>query len=104
MEFIEGIYGRKIRVSAERLAHIVDSHPEMKNQISRMDETLRLPDEMVESSSDKTVELYYRKYNHTPVGEKYMCVILKTKETDVFMLTAYFTDTIKKGLTVWKKK
>ena len=104
MELTEGIYGRKVRVSDERLAHIADNHPEMKDQIPKIEETLRLPDEVVESNTDSNVELYYRKYDKTLVGEKYLCVILKVRENDVFMLTAYFTDTIKRGLTVWKKK
>ena len=91
-------------MSDERLAHIAASHPEMKDQITKIEETLKLPDEVVESNTDSNVELYYRKYDKTLIGEKYLCVLLKVRENDVFMLTAYFTDTIKKGLTIWKKK
>jgi len=52
--------------------------------------------------SDPSVNLYYRKYSTELVGEKYLCMVIKTKETDVFMLTAYFTDAIKKGDEIWK--
>ena len=43
----------------------------MKDQITKIEETLKLPDEVVESNTDSNVELYYRKYTHTLVGEKY---------------------------------
>ena len=104
MDLTEGIYGRKVRVSEERLTHIADSHPEMNDQVPRIEETLSFLDNVVESNTDNSVELYYRKYENTPIGEKYLCVILKVKENDVFMLTAYFTDTIKRGRTIWKRK
>ena len=104
MEFKEGVYGRKVRINDERWSHIIDRHPEMQGQLSKIEETLLFPDEVVESKSDNSVELYFRKYYHSPVGEKYLCVLVKVKEDDAFMLTAYFTETIKKGNLIWKKK
>jgi hypothetical protein len=40
----------------------------------------------------------------TPVTEKYLCVVVKVLAGDLFIITAYFTDTIKKGIILWKKK
>lgn len=43
-------------------------------------------------------------YNTTPVTEKYLCVIIKASVSDLFIITAYFTDTIKRGMILWKRK
>jgi len=40
----------------------------------------------------------------TPVTEKYLCVVVKILVSDLFIITAYFTDTIKRGKIVWEKK
>lgn len=76
----------------------------MKDQFSKLEETLLSPDEVIESKSDNSVELYCRKFFQTPVGDKYLCVVLKVNDIDAFMITAYFTDAIKKGTLRWKKK
>ena len=43
-------------------------------------------------------------YVETPVTAKFMCVVVKDSETDGFVVTAYYTDTEKKGTLVWQKK
>ena len=45
--------------------------------------------------------LYYRFYVGTRVGDKYMCVVVKIVADDAFVLTAYFTDRMKKGRQIW---
>ena len=65
MELTEGIYGKKVRLSDERWEHIIDRHPEMQGQLPQIKETLLFPDEVVESKSDNSVELYFRKYYHS---------------------------------------
>jgi hypothetical protein len=45
--------------------------------------------------------LYYRYYLRTVVGGKYLCVVVKVLEADAFVLTAYLTDRIKRGVTLW---
>jgi hypothetical protein len=32
-----------------------------------------------------------------------MCIVVKFRNTDAFVVTAYFTDNIKKGDVIWKK-
>jgi len=49
------------------------------------------------------VELFYRNYETTPVSHKFLCVVVKVLPDDLFMITAYFTDTVKKGLLLWEK-
>lgn len=102
--FTDGVFARRIRVSNERIKHLEENHPEMEGQFLKIEETLEKPDEVIESNSDNSVELYYKKYFETLFGIKYLCVAVKIKDNDFFMLTAYFTDKIKQGNVLWKKK
>ena len=43
-------------------------------------------------------------YSTTPVTDKYLCVIIKTSVNDLFIVTAYFADAIKRGMILWKRK
>ena len=67
-------------------------------------ETLSEPERVVQSLSDECARLYYRWYASTPVGEKYLCVVVKFFDEDAFILTAYLTDQIKKGAVIWPKE
>ncbi len=81
----------------ERYEHLVSDHPEMEKQIDKVQETLLNADKVVRSKIDAQVELFYRFYHSTPVTNKYLCVVVKILEDDAFIITAYFTDTIKKA-------
>ena len=96
--------GTLIRLTEERRFHIL-SHPEMRNLIDELEVVLQIPDRVVQSLSDPQVNLYYRWYRNTPVGEKFLCVVakFKKKENDAFVITAYLTDTMKKGTVLWLK-
>ena len=101
---LKDINDRQIRLTNERLKHIETDHPEMSDQIAKISETLQFPDIIIRSNTDYEVELFYRHYKSTPVTEKYMCVAVKAKQNDPFILTAYFTDKIKRGAILWQKK
>ncbi len=94
---------RTIRFTRERREHIRSTHPEMKNQTEKIRQTLQEPETVVKSRADSEIELVYRNYEKTPVTEKYLCVVVKTGTGDEFIVTAYFTDSIKEGEVVWKK-
>lgn len=104
MQFFLDFFNRQIRLTDERYAHLVADHPEMGNQFEKIAETLRSPEKVVKSKTDEKVVLYYRLYLSTPVTQKYMCVVVKISNEDAFAITAYFTNTIKKGETIWPKK
>ena len=93
--------GRIIRLTDERLAHILE-HPEMRSLESAIAWAVALPDHVVTSLSDPSVQLYYRYHPRTLVGGKYVCVVVKTTSADAFVLTAYLTDSVKKGAPVWQ--
>ncbi|QWR77423.1 PBECR2 nuclease fold domain-containing protein [Candidatus Magnetomonas plexicatena] len=104
MIWLDDVLKRKIRLTDERLKHIEAVHPEMFQQFDKIKDTLAEPDIVVRSISDSHVELFYRYYMFTPVGVKYMCVVVKQGENDFFVITSYFTDTIKRGVILWEKK
>ncbi len=95
---------RDIRLSDERLKHIEDDHPEMVGQIDKISDTLLSPDVIVGSKTDKNAEMFYKRYKSTPVTQKFLCVIVKNLIEDLFIITVYFTDTVKRGEVLWKKK
>ena len=104
MEQLVDSSGRNIRFTDERKKHIELDHPEMAGQLTKIAETLSNPDFIIKSRTDWQAELFYKRYSGTPVGEKYLCVIVKTIDSDCFILTSYFTDTIKRGERLWTKK
>ncbi len=90
----------EIRLTEERLAHIL-GHPEMASLEVGIAETLAHPERVAQSRSDEEARLYYRFYPETSVGGKFLCVVVKFREDDAFVLTAYLTDKIKRGEVLW---
>jgi hypothetical protein len=104
MEWFQDIHNRRVRLSSERLEHMEGDHPEMAGQVGKIKETLLSPDIIVESKTDSEVELFYKLYLSTPVTRKHLCIVVKRLKEDVFIITAYFTDRIKRGSLLWEKK
>ncbi|MDY6895857.1 MAG: hypothetical protein SVO01_10640 [Thermotogota bacterium] len=104
MRIFRDIHNRQIRLTEERQEHIENDHPEMRGQIHKIRNTLLDPYIIIRSRTDENVELFYKFYQHTPVKAKYLCVVVKNLSNDLFVITAYFTDTIKRGEILWEKK
>ena len=103
MKKFRDLYGYTIHLTSERGFHIENDHPEMSGQIDKIGDTLLEPEQIIQSKTDPEVELFYRYYSETPVAEKYLCVVVKTLVDEKFIITAYFTDTIKNGEKLWEK-
>jgi hypothetical protein len=101
MEILTDYQNRQIRLTDERLEHIFD-HPEMVEMRSQLEIVLKKPEVVRQSRSDYQVYLYYRFYNETRVGAKWLCVVIKDKSDDAFMITAYLTDKLKQGIELWQ--
>jgi len=99
---LQNRFGRAVRLTEERKAHIL-KHAEMEGQLDKLEEVLREPDVIVRSQHDPAVHLYHKHYRETPVTEKYLLVALKVEEHDMFIVTAFFTDTVKKGERIWER-
>ena len=94
--------GRHVRLTAERRKHILE-HPEMREWVKNVPAVLAGPDRVVRSRFDPESELFYMWKTRTRVGPKYFCVVVVAKLDDAFVLTAYLTDTVKKGEVLWPK-
>lgn len=103
MKILKDYLGRDVRLTDERLQHILE-HPELANMDIAMEETLGHPQFVIQSLTDPDAELSYRFYFGTRVGDKWLCVVVKYTIDDAFVLTAYLTDKIKKGVQLWPKK
>ena len=103
MKILQDCFGRQVRLTDERLAHILE-HPEMKEMGPEIARVLRQPQMVRRSRSDVTVRLFYEFYALTIVGGKWLCVVVKYAEDDAFVVTAYLTDKPKAGVDLWPTK
>ncbi len=103
MKTLRDCFGRQVRLTDERLAHILD-HPEMKEMGAEIERVLLQPQLVRRSRSDQAVRLFYEFYAQTIVGGKWLCVVVKYAENDAFVVTAYLTDKPKAGEDLWPTK
>ena len=99
---LRDFHGREVRLTDERLEHIFE-HAEMTGREAAIAETLAAPGHVIESLSDSEIWLYYRSYKRTLVGDKYLCVVVKVTSGDAFVVTAYLTDSVKRGRRLWPR-
>ena len=97
---ITDAFGRKVRITKERLNHIFVTHPEMKKVENKIPDVLGDPEYLKKSKYNDEVVLYYK---YLPSIKKYITVVVKIQRHS-FVLTSYMTDRIKKGDTLWRKK
>ena len=81
-----------IRLSKERFDHISSRHPEMKDSMEDILETINNPD--ILQKGDAGTLLAIKKFQKTPVSnQKYLVVVYKEIHSDDgFVLTAYYTN------------
>jgi hypothetical protein len=103
MKLLTDCFGRIVRLTDERLAHILE-HPELSGMADEIARVLKTPAEVRVSRSDGTVQLFYNFYSATKVGGKWLCVVVKATTDDAFVITAHLTDKLKAGETLWPKK
>jgi len=100
MKMLKDYQGRDVRLTDERLRHILE-HPEMANLEAALEETLLRPQYVIQSQVDPATELSYRFYIGTQVGDKWLCVVVKYVPNDAFVVTGYLTDRVKRGTQLW---
>jgi len=90
------------RLTDERWEHIVRRHPEMKNQIEKVIETVENPHYILEGDYGELLAIRF--YEETPLTEKYLIVAYKEiTDEDGFILTTYFTkEPSKRREIIWK--
>jgi hypothetical protein len=103
MKVLEDCFGQKVRLTDERLAHILE-HPEMSDMEAEIERVVRQPQFVRSSRSDDAVRLFYEFCALTLVGGKWLCVVVKYIEDDAFVITAYLTGKPNAGENLWPKK
>lgn len=92
--------GQRVVLTRDRWREIVRfKHPALAGSETLVQECLRDPDVIRESAKEAEVHLYYR-----AVEQGYLCVVVGGDDPeDRFVVTAYFTDSLKKGRELWTK-
>ena len=91
----------RVRLPRARWELIVTvKHPVMAGRESDVHQTLELPDEVRQSRIDAAVLLFYRAER---IGRWTCAVVKRVDNDDAFVVTAYPTDAIKEGETVWTR-
>ena len=80
MKIFTDCFGRKVRLTDERLAHILE-HPEMSGMESEIEGALIKPQFVRPSHSDSDVHLFYNFCSVTIVGGKWLCVVVKIRRS-----------------------
>jgi hypothetical protein len=68
MQNIRDCFGQNVRLTDERLAHILE-HPEMAEMEAEIRRVVEAPNEVRASRSDQDVKLFYEFYARTAVWE-----------------------------------
>ena len=100
MRLLQDFQGLGVRLTDERLEHVLE-HPEMRGSEAAIGVALAFPERLIESPFDPDIRSYYRFYRRTVVGAKHLCVVVKIRPEGAFVLTAYLTDSIKRGRRLW---
>lgn len=103
MKVVCDCFGRSVRLIDERVVHILQ-HQEMADMAEEIERVLQSPAEVRISRFDESVRLFYEFYAKTMVGGKWLCVVVRYAGEDAFVVTAYLTDRLKAGETIWPKK
>jgi hypothetical protein len=94
--------GRLVVLTTEREKHIL-LHPEMRPWLKSLGTVLASPERVIRSKSDPSAELFYVWKTRTKVGPKYVCAVCIFKPKSAFVVTAYLTDRVKGGVTLWPR-
>jgi hypothetical protein len=91
--------GFVVSCSREYWAFIVgQKHPVLSDREQDVAQALADPDEIRQSRKDPNVYLFYR--GGSP---RWLCAVARRAQGSGFLITAYPTDAIKAGVTVWTR-
>lgn len=82
------ITGRKIHLSQERWAHILQ-HPEMANKLEQIKYALQKPDKIDTFEIDPKVHFYYK---YSKEEKQYLFISAKYLNGEGFVITSFYTD------------
>lgn len=92
--------GFRVRVTHAYWELIVTiKHPAMAGREEDVKKALEQPDEIRQSKSDLNVYLFYKAERE----KRWICAVSRQTGEEGFLITAYPTDAIKEGVSVWHK-
>ncbi len=59
---------------------------------------------MVARGASDDTRIYYRFFRKTVVSSKHLAVVVRLLEEEGFILTAYFTERIRREKVVWRRR
>jgi len=90
---------KTVRLDEARWKHVLE-HPEMANQLDKLNETLIDPDEVRRSMYDASVWLFHKLYTKTSVTTKYFLIVVKVSKKEGFIVTAFYADRMKRSKAI----
>ena len=87
-----------VRTSQAYWQQIVLKHPDLGERLESVKLTLAAPEEIRRSSRDANVLLFYLAGNR-----RWVVAVARRADREGFLITAYQTDAIKEGETIWHK-
>ena len=90
--------GFKVRTSQAYWEKIVLKHPDLAERLELVKQTLATPDEIRRSSRDANVLLFY-----LAGDRRWVVAVARRANNEGYLITAYQTDAIKEGETIWHK-
>jgi hypothetical protein len=97
--YIEAVsrFGKKIGLTKRHWDYIISKHESVIGLEEQVKETLKRPAYVRLSKEDGKVYLYY-----APYKKYFLCVVCRHLNGEGFIITAYLTDKIKKGVTIYE--
>lgn len=91
--------GFTVRTSETYWQKLIGKHPDIEDLLELIQQALTSPDEIRRSSRDPKVLLFYL----TLKEKRWIVAVARRLNGDGFLITAYQTDAIKEGETIWLK-
>jgi hypothetical protein len=88
-----------VRTSEEYWQKLIVKHPDIADLEAEVRQALASPDEIRRSSRDPNLLLFYL----TLKEKQWVVAVARRLNGDGFLITAYQTDAIKEGETLWHK-
>ena len=95
---VETPLGFTVRTSTQYWQKIITKHPDLAERRELIKMALAAPDEIRRSSRDVGILLFY-----LATDKRWAVAVARRLNGDGFLITAYQTDEIKEGETIWRK-
>ena len=91
--------GFTVRTSESYWQRLIVKHPDMEGLENLVQQALTSPDEIRRSSRDQGVLLFYLARKE----KRWVVAVTRRLNGDGFLITAYQTDAIKEGESIWHR-